>query len=127
MSDDPDIASLFNVHNAHFIGELYDLYLNNPGSVDESWQEFFNDVRSSQEDDLKTLQTPNWASASSKVIGAVELSKKNSHSLKTYCCTRAVMSFGSIRSGVRISKPRRAFQRRPKPNLGKTRGKINAD
>ena len=79
MSDDPDIASLFNVHNAQFIGELYDLYLNNPGSVDESWQEFFNDVRSSQEDDLKTLQTPNWASTSSKVIGALELSKKNNN------------------------------------------------
>ena len=78
MSDDPDIASLFNVHNAQFIGELYDLYLSNPGSVDESWQEFFNDIRSSQEDDLKTLQTPNWVSVSSKVIGAGELSKKNS-------------------------------------------------
>ena len=79
MSDDPDIASLFNVHNAQFIGELYDLYLSNPGSVDESWQEFFNDVRSSQEDDLKTLQTPNWVSTSSKVIGASEVSKKNNN------------------------------------------------
>ena len=78
MSDDSDIASLLNVHNAQFISELYDLYLSNPGSVDESWQEFFNDIRSSQEDDLKTLQTPNWVSVSSKVIGAVELSKKNS-------------------------------------------------
>ena len=79
MSDDPDIASLFNVHNAQFIGELYDLYLSNPGSVDESWQEFFNDVRSSQEGDLKTLQTPNWVNTSSKVIGALELSKKNNN------------------------------------------------
>jgi len=82
MSDDPDAASLFNVHNAQFIGELYDIYLTNPGSVDESWQEFFNNIRSIQEDDLKTLQTPNWVSANSKVIGAVEVGKKNSNANK---------------------------------------------
>ena len=86
MSDDSDIASLLNVHNAQFISELYDLYLSNPDSVEESWQEFFNDIRSSQEDDLKTLQTPNWVSVSSKVIGAVELSKKNSDVNQNLSC-----------------------------------------
>ena len=79
MTDNSDMASLLNVHNAQFIGELYDLYLSNPGSVDDGWRELFNGIGNSQEKDLKTLQTPNWASASSKVIGAVELSKKNSN------------------------------------------------
>ena len=77
MSDNSDLASLLNVHNAQFIGELYDLYLSDPSAVDESWQEFFNDIRRGQDDDIKTSRIPNWINTSSKVIGAGGLSEKN--------------------------------------------------
>ena len=77
MSDNSDLASLLNVHNAQFIGELYDLYLSDPSAVDESWQEFFSDIRRGSNDNVKTLRIPNWVNTSSKVIEAGDPSKKN--------------------------------------------------
>ena len=77
MSNNSDPASLLNVHNAQFIGELYDLYLSDPYAVDKSWQEFFTDIRRGQDDDVKTWRIPNWVNTSSKVIGTGDLSEKN--------------------------------------------------
>jgi len=55
--------------NQVYIAELYERYLDDPGSVDRRWQEFFEELH-----DEPTLQGPNrkgasWSPSSSKVVG----------------------------------------------------------
>ena len=55
--------------NQVYIAELYERYLDDPGSVDRRWQEFFEDLS-----DEATIQTPNrtgasWAPSDTRVVG----------------------------------------------------------
>ncbi|MDA0782305.1 MAG: 2-oxoglutarate dehydrogenase E1 component [Rickettsiales bacterium] len=56
--------------NSTYLEELYELYLQNPASVDESWQAFFKDMGDSLSAVLKEQQGASWAPRKSSVVGA---------------------------------------------------------
>src|SRR5271168_1434892 len=47
--------------NSAFIAELYEQYLDNPASVDPSWQSFFGDMREDAAGILTELKGPAWS------------------------------------------------------------------
>ncbi|MFQ3306964.1 MAG: 2-oxoglutarate dehydrogenase E1 component [Candidatus Midichloriaceae bacterium] len=51
--------------NATFLEELYEKYLENPQSVDDSWKEFFSDI----EDGNTSHSGPSWLKKKNKIIG----------------------------------------------------------
>lgn len=56
--------------NADFIGELYERYLNDPTSVDPSWQVFFSELRDDARAVTNELRGASWNKApKAKVIG----------------------------------------------------------
>ncbi len=63
----PETSSLA-VQNAAFIEELYERYLQNPASVDASWQEMFRDSGKASNAKIGA----SWGSIKPKVIGAVD-------------------------------------------------------
>src|SRR5690349_5278841 len=60
----------FFAGNSTFIEELYERYLQNPQSVDESWRGFFRDVTNGAASPAQ--RDASWTQVKSKVIGAVE-------------------------------------------------------
>ncbi|MEQ1706158.1 MAG: 2-oxoglutarate dehydrogenase E1 component [Rickettsiales bacterium] len=62
-------TSLF-AGNSVFIEELYERYLQDAGSVDASWRDFFRDTTNGMAS--VTQRSASWAKIKSKVIGAVE-------------------------------------------------------
>ena len=56
--------------NSVFIEELYERYLQNPGTVDESWRAFFKDLTNGSA--TKAQRNASWAQIKSQVIGAKE-------------------------------------------------------
>jgi 2-oxoglutarate dehydrogenase E1 component len=61
-------SSLFS-GNSVYIEELFERYLQNPGSVDESWRAFFKDSMSGA---ASAQRSASWARVRSQVIGAKE-------------------------------------------------------
>ena len=66
---DIDGTTFLTGANAGFITELYTMFLEDPGSVDESWRRFFAEMH----DDVTTLLTeargPSWAKCDPPIIG----------------------------------------------------------
>jgi 2-oxoglutarate dehydrogenase E1 component len=60
-----DDSSFLNGANAPYVAELYDRYLDNPGSVDESWRDCFAALA----DGVASSRGASWARTSSRVIG----------------------------------------------------------
>jgi 2-oxoglutarate dehydrogenase E1 component len=58
--------------NAKFIQELFARYLQNPSSVDPSWQGFFAELSEDQQAILRELAGPSWAPNTGQVIGVPE-------------------------------------------------------
>lgn len=60
--------------NAAFVEELYERYLQDPSSVDQSWQGFFADMGDSLQNVIKGQQGASWGAKSlqAQVIGANE-------------------------------------------------------
>src|ERR1700722_13549529 len=56
--------------NSTFVEELYERYLQNPGSVDESWRGFFKDVTNGAAKPAE--RAASWAAVKSQVIGVQE-------------------------------------------------------
>jgi 2-oxoglutarate dehydrogenase E1 component len=56
--------------NSTYVEELYELYLQNPKSVDESWQGFFKDMGDSLNNVLKNNSGASWSPRSAVVVGA---------------------------------------------------------
>lgn len=56
--------------NATYIEELYELYLQNPASVDESWQAFFKDMGDSLSNVIQNHQGASWAPNDAAIVGA---------------------------------------------------------
>ena len=76
-SNDPtlrDSTTPFFSGNSTFIEELYERYLQNPQSVDDSWRDFFRDVTNGA---TPQQREASWAQVKSKVIGAVEESPES--------------------------------------------------
>jgi len=57
---DIDGASFLSGANAGFIAELYARFLDDPGSVDESWRQFFAEIGEAGAVALAELRTPVW-------------------------------------------------------------------
>ena len=64
-----DHESFLTGSNAVFIAELYAQYLENPTSVDESWQHFFQNVGDNEQDVLKEVTGASWADKTVQIIG----------------------------------------------------------
>ena len=60
--------------NSTFIEELYERYLQNPQSVDASWQDFFRSVTNGAASPQQRVAS--WAQVRAKVIGAVDSGQK---------------------------------------------------
>jgi 2-oxoglutarate dehydrogenase E1 component len=56
--------------NSIYIEELYQNYLQNPSSVDESWQVFFRDMGDSLTNVISNKQGASWAPKTLQVVGA---------------------------------------------------------
>ncbi|MBI1208594.1 MAG: 2-oxoglutarate dehydrogenase E1 component [Azospirillum sp.] len=64
-----DRSSFLYGANATFIAELYTRYLNNPGSVDASWSDFFAEISDDARVMLDELRGASWAPSDHSVIG----------------------------------------------------------
>jgi 2-oxoglutarate dehydrogenase E1 component len=70
MAQDFEPTTPFFAGNSTFIEELYERYLTNPASVDESWREFFRQATNGAASVAQ--RKASWAQVTSKVIGAVD-------------------------------------------------------
>jgi len=68
---DPD--SFLFTGNQIYLAELYERYLDDPGSVDRRWQEFFASLQDDAGTFLRERRGPSWAHSDSRVIGNGEL------------------------------------------------------
>ena len=66
MASSIDIDSVFSGANAPFIAELYARYLDNPGSVDASWQAVFGELT---ETNGVAVEQPSWSKDRTRIIG----------------------------------------------------------
>ncbi|MQX35795.1 2-oxoglutarate dehydrogenase E1 component [Roseospira navarrensis] len=71
LFNDPGLhASFLSGANATYIAELYERYLDDPESVDETWRTFFAELRDGAEDIRAELRGPSWSRPDRHVIGA---------------------------------------------------------
>src|SRR5579862_3542210 len=61
-------SSFLTGQNAEYIAELHARFLENPGSVDESWQRFFAELSDEPEAVEKELKGPGWGRAPATLI-----------------------------------------------------------
>ncbi len=73
-----DIATLLNGSNAGFIADLYRRYLENPSSVDPSWQSFFAELRDDPTAIEADLRGASWAPKTGLLNGETA-AKSNGH------------------------------------------------
>jgi len=57
---DIDGATFLTGANAGFIADLYARFLDDPGSVDESWRRFFTEIGEDGSAALAELRAPSW-------------------------------------------------------------------
>ena len=72
MSMDYQDLSFLNGANAPFMAELFAQYLENPGSVDESWRQYFDALQDDAGAARHDVTGPSWAQRGTKIIGAVD-------------------------------------------------------
>ena len=60
--------SSFLSQNALFIEELYNEYLKNPNSVDESWRKYFSESEENKDDFKDFFSGPSWRKRDNKII-----------------------------------------------------------
>ncbi|MBT3914779.1 MAG: 2-oxoglutarate dehydrogenase E1 component, partial [Rhodospirillaceae bacterium] len=70
MADSTD--SIFTGANAAFIAELYDRYLEDPNSVDQSWSTVFADLADDKSSIQGEINGASWARSMTSVIGVVD-------------------------------------------------------
>jgi len=66
-----DFSSLFG-GNSVYVEELYERYLSNPQSVDESWKKIFDGLQDNLSDLAKEVHGPSWTQHKAAVIGQVD-------------------------------------------------------
>ncbi len=66
---DIDGASFLSGANAGFVADLYARFLDDPGSVDESWRRFFADIGEDGSTALAELRAPVWERAPARPNG----------------------------------------------------------
>src|SRR5690606_33617797 len=70
MTNSFEITSPFFGNNSTYIEELYERYLSDPSSVDESWRNLFREATNGASAPAK--RNASWAQITTKVIGAEE-------------------------------------------------------
>ena len=70
MSKELSQTSPFFSANIIFINELYQKFLQNPASIDDSWAQFFNNNQDEIKSILADYQGPSWAKRDLKVVGS---------------------------------------------------------
>ena len=76
MASQPDLSMMLNGANAPFIAELYHRYLQNPGSVDASWQAFFAELRDDPQAVQADVRGASWAPKTSLPVEGDEAPAK---------------------------------------------------
>jgi 2-oxoglutarate dehydrogenase E1 component len=71
-----DETTFLTGQNAAFIAELYERYLENPLSVDESWRRFFAELGDTPEAMHKEIEGPGWGEERPHLIGNGALAAK---------------------------------------------------
>ena len=69
MASQIEQSSFLNGVNATFVGELYARFLEDPGTVDHSWAEFFGGLSDDQRELLGEMRGASWAPRDARVIG----------------------------------------------------------
>jgi 2-oxoglutarate dehydrogenase E1 component len=68
-----DIDSFLFTGNQIYIAQLYERYLDDPGSVDPKWQDFFADLEDDAGGLVREMKGASWAPRSNNVLGEVGL------------------------------------------------------
>ncbi len=66
---DTDGTTFLTGANAGFIADLYARFLQDPGSVDESWRQLFSEMADERSTVLAELHGPNWGRPPPRLIG----------------------------------------------------------
>ena len=69
MASQIEQLSFLNGANATFVAELFTRFLDNPGSVDQSWAEFFGTLPDDAREMLGEMNGASWAPRDAQVIG----------------------------------------------------------
>ena len=59
--------------NQVYVAELYERFLDDPGSVDINWQEFFADLHDDERNASSEIQGATWAPSDSSIVGQADL------------------------------------------------------
>jgi 2-oxoglutarate dehydrogenase E1 component len=59
--------------NQIYIAELYERFLDDPGSVDTSWQDFFSDLQDDERNVNSEIRGASWAPSDSNIVGQADL------------------------------------------------------
>ena len=54
-------SSFLQGHNAEYVEQLYARYADNPGAVDEAWQQFFRQLGDAPADAKAEAAGPSWS------------------------------------------------------------------
>src|SRR3954449_6687060 len=73
----PDQSSFLFGSNATFIAELYARYLEDPQSVDPSWNSFFTELNDDAREVLDELRGASWAPNTTSIIGEEPAARTN--------------------------------------------------
>lgn len=60
--------------NQVYVAELYERYLDDPGSVDINWQDFFSDLEDDAKNVTSEIRGATWAPSDSGIVGQADLS-----------------------------------------------------
>ncbi len=64
-----DLDSFLFTGNQVYIAQLYERYLDDPGSVDPKWQDFFADLEDDAGGLIREMKGASWAPRSNRIIG----------------------------------------------------------
>jgi 2-oxoglutarate dehydrogenase E1 component len=79
MANQVDITTLLNGSNAGFIADLYQRYLQDPASVDPSWQNLFAELRDEPTTVTAELRGASWTPKKSALANGDAAAKTNGH------------------------------------------------
>ena len=120
---DIDGASFLSGANAEFIADLYARFLDDPGSVDESWRRFFAEIGEDGTAALAELRTPSWqrpaprpsnGATASVALDEVALRQATSDSIRALQLIRAYRVRGHLEADL---DPLGLDRRGPYPEL----------
>lgn len=118
---DIDGTTFLTGANAGFIADLYARFLDDPGSVDESWRQFFTDIGEDGSAALAELRGPPWAkshaavtNATAAVPDATALRRATSDSIRALQLIRAYRVRGHLEADL---DPLGLDKRGPYPEL----------